>query len=123
VEAEGKGAGLIMPRYRTAAMQAHLIEISAMVAPNAPAFLILDQAGWHLSSKLVTPTNLTLLPPLSRAEPSRERLAVALGDTWLSNRASTAMTTSSPTAARPGTSSWTSLADQILEANTRIFRV
>jgi hypothetical protein len=31
--AEGKGAGLVMPFCDTAAMQAHLDEISAMVAP------------------------------------------------------------------------------------------
>lgn len=60
--AEGKGAGLVMPWCDTEAMQTHLLEISATVAAEAHAILILDQAGWHLSGKLVVPANLTLLP-------------------------------------------------------------
>jgi hypothetical protein len=59
---EGKGAGLVMPFCDTAAMQAHLAEISAAVAPGAHAILILDQAGWHLSKDLVVPHNITPLP-------------------------------------------------------------
>ena len=59
---EGKGAGLVMPFCDTAAMQAHLAEISAAVAPGAHAVLILDQAGWHLAGALVVPGNITLLP-------------------------------------------------------------
>ena len=59
---EGKGAGLVMPFCDTEAMQAHLVEISAMVAQHAHAVLILDKAGWHLSGALVVPDNITLLP-------------------------------------------------------------
>jgi transposase len=51
-----------MPYCDTPAMQAHLAEISAAVAPSAHAVLILDQAGWHLSNDLVVPDNITLLP-------------------------------------------------------------
>ena len=51
-----------MPYCDTSAMQAHLHEISAAVAPGAHAILILDQAGWHLSSRLIVPHNITLLP-------------------------------------------------------------
>jgi len=51
-----------MPFCDTEAMQAHLLEISAMVAPGAHAVLILDQAGWHLAGALVVPGDLTLLP-------------------------------------------------------------
>ena len=43
-------------------MEAHLVEISATVEPGAPAVLILDQAGWHMSPKLDIPDNITLLP-------------------------------------------------------------
>jgi len=46
-----------MPFCDTPAMQAHLLEISAMVAPGAHAVLILDQAGWHLAGALVVPDN------------------------------------------------------------------
>ena len=60
--AEGKGAGLVMPFCDTQAMQAHLAEISATVAPDAHAVLLLDQAGWHFAGALVVPGNITLLP-------------------------------------------------------------
>ena len=60
--AEGKGAGLVLPRCNTEGMTLHLAEISAAVAPGAHAVLLLDQAGWHGSRALVIPTNITLLP-------------------------------------------------------------
>jgi hypothetical protein len=53
---KGKGAGLVMPWRDTAAMNAHLEEISAMVAPGAHALLILDPAGWHLSCRKTSPS-------------------------------------------------------------------
>jgi transposase len=43
-------------------MNLHLAEIAQAVAPGAHAVLLLDQAGWHLSDKLVVPPNITLLP-------------------------------------------------------------
>ncbi len=46
---EGKAAGLVMPWCDTHAMAAHLQEISAHVAADAHAVLLLDQAGWSLS--------------------------------------------------------------------------
>ena len=51
-----------MPWCDTAAMQEHLTEISATVDPGAHAVLILDQAGWHTTAKLIVPENITLLP-------------------------------------------------------------
>ena len=48
-----------MPWCNMSAMQAHLAEISAMVDPGAHAVLILDQAGWHTSAKLIVPGNMT----------------------------------------------------------------
>jgi transposase len=86
--AEGKGAGLVMPWCDTPAMQAHLIEISAAVAPDAHAVLLLDQAGWHLSGKLVVPANITLLPLPPRAPELNpaENVWQFLRDNWLSNR-------------------------------------
>jgi hypothetical protein len=62
----------------TAAMNLHLAEIAEMVAPGAHAVLLVDQAGWHLSARLVVPANITILalPPKSpRAQPGREHLA------------------------------------------------
>ena len=43
----GKGAALIMPRCNTEAMNLHLAEIAAQIAPGAHAALLVDQAGWH----------------------------------------------------------------------------
>src|SRR5260370_1845425 len=62
---EGKGAALIMPACNTEPMNLHLAEIAATVAPAAHALLLSDQAGWHLSTRLLVPANITiiLLPP------------------------------------------------------------
>ena len=49
---QGKGAGLVLPRCTTKAMELELAEISQAVAPGAHAMVLLDQAGWHLSKKL-----------------------------------------------------------------------
>ena len=86
--AEGKGAGLVMPFCDTAAMQEHLNEISAMVAPDAHAVLVLDQAGWHLAGALVVPETITLLPlpPRSPELNPVENVWQFLRDNWLSNR-------------------------------------
>lgn len=86
--AEGKGAGLVMPFCGTQAMQAHLAEISAMVAPDAHAVLLLDQAGWRLAGARVVPRNITLLslPPRSPELNPVENVWQFLRDNCLSNR-------------------------------------
>ena len=70
-----------MPWCDTDAMAAHLIEISAAVDPGAQAVLIVDQAGWHLTSSI--PDNITVLalPPRSPELGSQ-----FMRDNWLSNR-------------------------------------
>ena len=59
---DGKGAALVLPRCNIAAMNLHLAEIALAVAPGGHALLVLDQAGWHLSDKLIVPPNITLVP-------------------------------------------------------------
>ena len=49
----GKAAGLVLPFCNTSAMTLHLAEVSLAVAPGAHAVLIMDQAGWHTTKKLV----------------------------------------------------------------------
>ena len=46
-------------------MNLHLAEIAKMVAPGAHAVLLVDQAGWHMSTRLAVPHNITIiaLPP------------------------------------------------------------
>jgi len=86
--AEGKGAGLILPRCTTQAMALHLEEISLAVAPGHHAVLMLDQAGWHLSPKLKVPDNITLLPMPSKSPELNpvETVWQYMRDNWLSNR-------------------------------------
>jgi hypothetical protein len=60
------GAAIVMPACNTEAMNLHLREISAMVAPDAHAVLVCDGAGWHQKGRrLRVPGNITLinLPP------------------------------------------------------------
>ena len=76
---QGKGAALILPTCNTEAMNLHLVEIAATVAPSAHAVLLLDQAGWHLSTGLVVPPNITIIgaaAEMPRAQSGRKRLAV-----------------------------------------------
>jgi transposase len=79
---------LVLPRCNTAAMALHLAEISQVVAPGAHAILPLDQAGWHLSTKLPIPDNITLMPlPLKSPELNPvENIWQYMRDNWLSNR-------------------------------------
>jgi len=57
----------VLPRCTTEGMTLHLAEISQAVAPEAHALLLVDQAGWHQSKKLVVPANITLVPLPSKA--------------------------------------------------------
>ncbi len=77
-----------MPWCDTPAMAAHLAEISQAVDPGAHAVLMLDQAGWHMSAKLVVPANITLLPlpPRSPELNPVENVWQFMRDNWLSNR-------------------------------------
>ena len=43
-------------------MSLHLAEIAKAVDRGAHAVLLMDQAGWHLSQKLVVPPSITILP-------------------------------------------------------------
>jgi transposase len=69
-------------------MALHLAEMSRAVDPGAHAVLLLDQAGWHLSTKLDVPANITLmpLPPKSPELNPVENIWQYMRDNWLSNR-------------------------------------
>jgi transposase len=49
---------------------------------------VLDQAGWHLSSKLTVPDNITIvpLPPKCPELNAQENVWQLMRDNWLSNR-------------------------------------
>jgi transposase len=85
---QGKGAALILPACNTEAMNLHLAEIAKAVAPGAHAVLLVDQAGWHLSARLLIPINITILalPPKSPELNPVENIWQYMRDNWLSNR-------------------------------------
>ena len=86
--AEGKGAGLVLPRCTSEGMNLHLEETSQVVAQGAHAVLLLDQAGWHQSKQLVVPSNITLMPLPAKAPELNpvENVWQFLRENWLSNR-------------------------------------
>ena len=59
--ATGAEVALVLPTVSTAAMSRFLAELSAQIAPDAHAVLVLDQAGWHGARALVVPA-ATVLP-------------------------------------------------------------
>jgi hypothetical protein len=87
--ARGVGAGLVLPAANTNAMNLHLAEISATVAPGAHAVLTIDGAGWHQTGgRLVVPSNITLLhlPPYSPELNPVENVWAFLRSNKLNNR-------------------------------------
>jgi transposase len=69
-------------------MNLHLAEISQAVATHAHAVVIMDQAGWHTTTKLAVPCNITILPlpPRSPELNPVENVWQFMRDNWLSNR-------------------------------------
>lgn len=69
-------------------MALHLDELSQAVAPGAHAVVLLDQAGWHTSTTLTVPANVTLvpLPPKSPELNPVENIWQFMRQNWLSNR-------------------------------------
>ena len=69
-------------------MQLHLDEISKHVARKAHAVVLMDRVGWHSTSKLKVPKNITiiLLPPKSPELNPVENIWQYLRANWLSNR-------------------------------------
>ncbi len=77
-----------MPCCDTATMAEHLKGISLAIDPDYHAVVLLDQAGWHGSTKLDVPVNITLLPlpPRSPELNLVENVWQFMSDNWLSNR-------------------------------------
>jgi transposase len=85
--ARGVGAALALPYADADMMQLHLDEISRNVAEGAHAVLLLDRAGWHTTSKLDVPDNITPIFLPSRAPELNpvENVWQYLRQNWLSN--------------------------------------
>ena len=86
--ARGIGAALALPFADTDAMQRHLDEISRHVATGAHAVVLMDRAGWHTTSKLDVPRNITpiFLPSRSPELNPVENVWQYLRANWISNR-------------------------------------
>ncbi len=84
----GKGAGLVLPFCNTETMSLHLAEISLAIAPGAHAVVLVDQAGWHMTDKLVVPGNITLIPLPAKCPELNpvENIWQFMRENWLSNR-------------------------------------
>jgi transposase len=78
---------LILPTCNTEAMNLHLAEIAKTIAPGVHAALLVDQAGWHTSTRLIVPPNITIiaLPPKSPELNPVENVWQFMRDNWLSN--------------------------------------
>jgi hypothetical protein len=68
-------------------MRLHLDEIPRNVADGAHAVLLLDRVGWHMTSKLDVPDNITpiLLPSRASELNPIENVLRYLRQNWLSN--------------------------------------
>jgi hypothetical protein len=57
----------VLPRCTTQAISEHLSEISQAMAPGAHTVLLLDEADWHVSTRLKVPPNITLVQSPAKA--------------------------------------------------------
>jgi hypothetical protein len=85
--ARGVGAALALPYADADMKELHLDEISRNVTDGAHAVLLLDRAGWHTTSKLDVPGNITPIFLPSRAPELNpvENVWQYLRQNWLSN--------------------------------------
>ena len=63
-------------------MNLQLAAIAAKVEPGRHAVLLLDQAGWHMTPKLVAPANISLIP-LPPKCPELTWGKLGQGNSWL----------------------------------------
>lgn len=84
----GENSAMLAPTVTTQFMDIHLRWISEQAGPGKHIVLVTDGAGWHVSSKLVVPENITLLPlpPYSPELNCIERVWAYLRSHYLSNR-------------------------------------
>jgi hypothetical protein len=82
------GVALVLPKVGAAAMPAMLDELSAAVAPDAHAVVLMDRAGWHIAKDLAVPANLTplFLPAYAPELNAIERVWLYLRERFLSHR-------------------------------------
>ena len=69
-------------------MGLHLAEISARVTPGKHCVLLVYQAGWHISERLIMPANIAIVPLLAKCPKLNPvgNVWQLMRDNWLSNR-------------------------------------
>lgn len=84
----GESSALLARYVNLPTMEAFLEILARDVGPEDHAVLVLDQAGWHTSPRLMIPKNVTLLflPPYSPELNPVERLWAYMKSHHLSNR-------------------------------------
>lgn len=84
----GHSHALILPWCDTEMMNLFLDMMGKQIAPGEHAALVLDNAGWHHSSRLRVPANITLvfLPPYSPELNPIERVWLYGKNHYLCNR-------------------------------------
>ena len=84
----GAGVALVLPEVSTAAMGLFLAELGGTLPIGTHAVLVLDRAGWHISTDLQVPDNVTLvhLPPYSPELNPVENVWSYMRERWLSHR-------------------------------------
>ena len=78
-------AGLVEENDSMRAGRDHLRDLFQM---QAHALVLVDQAGWHQSKRLVVPDNITLIPLPAKAPELNpaENVWQYMRDNWISNR-------------------------------------
>lgn len=86
--AKDQSVGLILPVSNTMTMQLFLNALSVEIASGCHAVLVIDRAGWHTTTKLSVPGNISLLrlPPYSPELNPMEQVWQQLRQGWLANR-------------------------------------
>jgi transposase len=84
----GDSSALVAPHVNTGTMNEFLKVLSKEVGARDHIVLVLDRAGWHVSTRLEVPANITLLhlPPYSPELNCIERLWLYIKSHFLSNR-------------------------------------
>ena len=70
------------------------VPVRFLAAPGAHALVLVDQAGWHQSKRLVVPANITLMPLPAKAPELNpvENIWQFMRENWISNRVFTSYT-------------------------------
>lgn len=84
----GESCALVLPYANTESMNMFLKELSSSIRPHRHIALLMDNAGWHRSTNLIVPSNITLipLPPYAPELNAMEQIWAWIKNHYLSNQ-------------------------------------